>query len=196
MLLATVDHAVDNVAVRDRVCRLGEQLEVLERAVGAIEVADQGWVRLGIVLLDEEWHKRNVVEEELHLFAQGLLVGTRERIRSSELLGNGKRRHDGVFLVHLEAGHVSFIRKQVNLHLLAFVKVHLALAQLERGEHVEDLANVRAGTTDKLVHNVGRNLEFLPGRLETYWAFKDLPVQNGEDARTDLRSLWPWSLAT
>jgi len=104
------------------------------------------------------------VEEELHLVAQRLLVRARERVRTSEPVDNGERGENGVLLVDLDT-ECQLESPCVSSQLLALVKVHLRLAELVRRQHVEHLADIRVGTLDELVNNVGGDLELFAGGL-------------------------------
>lgn len=97
------------------------------------------------------------MEEELHLVAKAVLVRSRKRIGPSELVDDGERCHDRILLVHLDPDGQP--RLSVDLQLLALIKVHFRLAQLERRQHVQDLTNVRVGTLDQLVNDICRDFE-------------------------------------
>jgi hypothetical protein len=55
-----------------------------------------------------------------------------------------------------------------DLQMLALIKVHFGLGQLERRQHVQYLADVRVGALDELIDNVGRDFHLLPEKSACY----------------------------
>lgn len=48
--------------------------------------------------------------------------------------------------------------------MLSFVKIHLTFTKLKRGEHVQNLTDIRIDPLHKLVNDVGWNLELFPAK--------------------------------
>lgn len=49
-----------------------------------------------------------------------------------------------------------------NSQLLALIEVHDVLAELESGQHIQNLPDIRIRALDQLVHDVRRDLQLLP----------------------------------
>ena len=80
--------------------------------------------------LNEQRHKRMVMEIQLHLITERLPGRIGEHIRSQHLVDNIERSHNGEFLIHfrpmirISKLGLSTAPIEMNLQALSFVKIH------------------------------------------------------------------------
>ena len=117
--------------------------------------------------LHEERNEAKVMEVELAFVVQGVLIRSRERIRRRELADNGEWRHRDILLVDFEP----FRSRQSSENGFSTIRTtpcpRLALSQLESGEHIEHLPDVRVGAFDKFIDHVGGDFHLFPDRSES-----------------------------
>ena len=82
---------------------------------------------------------------QLHLVSKRILVGPREGIRAGDLFRDAERRHDRILLVDLDARRQQCapVSRAVDSQLLPLIKVHHVFPELECGQHVQHLSDVR-----------------------------------------------------
>jgi hypothetical protein len=103
LLDSPVNHRINQVAVRDRIRRLGHQFKLLEREVVPRRLSSTLEVALEVVLLKEERHDRVVLEVNLDFVGEGHAGDGRESLRTHDLVVERPWGLNRVLLVHLGA---------------------------------------------------------------------------------------------
>ncbi|KAI6761967.1 hypothetical protein HG531_002520 [Fusarium graminearum] len=162
LLLRSMNHAINQIAITDTLCRIIEQFKGLEIVLTlAISFASESHRLCSkIVFLNHEITEFVVVEVQLNLVIQRRLARRSEKTPSQHLLADIPRLEDNMFLPGLRHG-------------LALVEVHACLVQLCCGNHVDDLSNVFVASLDKSIHH---------GR----WEFEAFSMADGHDTGPDL----------
>lgn len=152
VLLRSMHERVHQVAIRDRLGRIAQELQLLPLLEGRhrLPLRKHG-LALDVVLSDHQGHECMVLKVVIQLVVERLLIERSKALGTRQLAVQREGCLQRGLLVR-------------GAKLLAFIKRHALVRQLPRRQHVGHETQVALGGRDELVHDLGRDLEALAKR--------------------------------